>query len=73
MVGAGKQKRRVLSASGDRQRAQTYRGLASQNLAPTISQELMHSATKHDAIADELERLLREAGECWAARGASPK
>ena len=55
-IRGGKKKRRVLTATGHRQRAERYRILAMQNLAPKIIQELMCSADKHEAIAEELEK-----------------
>jgi hypothetical protein len=53
----GKHKRRHLTAGEHRERAQRYRMQAIQNLDAKIREELMLSAIKHEAIAEELARL----------------
>ena len=63
MVGIGKAKRRVLSATGHRQRAERYRCLATQNFDPRVIQELVRSAIRHEAFADELEKQAHLPGE----------
>jgi hypothetical protein len=52
----GKRKRRRMSAAGHRERAQRFRQRATHLLQAKAKQELMLSATKHEAIAEELDR-----------------
>lgn len=57
MNAAGKHKRRRLTAAEHRERAQEFRRRAAQHLQANARQELMLSAIKHEAIAEELERF----------------
>jgi hypothetical protein len=60
----GKHGRRTLSAIEHRQRAQRYRKLAAQNFNSKVIRELMCSAIKHEAIADELEKYACNPNSC---------